>query len=318
MPRYTRKTAILAKIETTYGTDAAPTGAANALLISNQSVQINYNNVNRDIIRPYFGGAEQLAGTRNIEISFDVELAGSGAAGTAPAYGPLLRGCAMAETVTASTRVEYNPITDSTESLTLYYYDDGVVHKALGCVGTFELKAGMGERPVISYKFTGIDGGTVAQANPSVTLTGFKAPLAVIDANAGDITLGCTYSAGALSGGTTYTSRGLNLSLGNDVKHIPLLGGESVSVVGRETTGSCELDLSAAQEASFITDINGNTLTSLGFTLGTAAGYKAMIYAPSVQRVSPKKSEIDGRRLIGMDLRLLPSSGNDELRLVLL
>ncbi len=42
MPRYTRKTAILAKIETTYGTDAAPTGAANALLISNQSVFFHF------------------------------------------------------------------------------------------------------------------------------------------------------------------------------------------------------------------------------------------------------------------------------------
>lgn len=37
MPRYIRNTVILAKLETSYGTDAAPTGA-DALLVSNVSV----------------------------------------------------------------------------------------------------------------------------------------------------------------------------------------------------------------------------------------------------------------------------------------
>ena len=38
MSRLIRNTAILAKIETAYGVDAAPTGAANALLVSNLSI----------------------------------------------------------------------------------------------------------------------------------------------------------------------------------------------------------------------------------------------------------------------------------------
>ena len=36
--RYIRQTVILAKIETVSGTDAVPTGAANALLISNMNI----------------------------------------------------------------------------------------------------------------------------------------------------------------------------------------------------------------------------------------------------------------------------------------
>ena len=51
-----RNTAILAKIETTPGTDAAPTGAANALLVSNASFEFNYNNFDRDPLRGYMGG----------------------------------------------------------------------------------------------------------------------------------------------------------------------------------------------------------------------------------------------------------------------
>lgn len=318
MPRLIRNTAILAKIEPTYGTDAVPTGAANAMLISNASFSLNTNNVNRDLVRGYLGASEQLVGTRNIEIGFETELWGSGAAGTAPAYGPLLRACGMAETISAGLRVEYLPVSASFESLTIYYYDDGIVHKALGCRGSVEFKLGLGERPLMSFRFTGIDGGPVAQANPTQTLTAWKAPLAITDPNAIDITLGCTYSAGALAGGTPYPSRGLSLNLGNDVKHIPLLGGESVSITNRETTGGCELELTAAQEVTALADVVANTLTSVGFVIGTAAGYKVLLHAPVVQRLNPKKAEVDGQRLIGFDLRLLPSAGNDELRIVAL
>ena len=97
MPRYARNALILAKVETTAGVDAAPTGAANALLVANLTINpLKANNVSRDLVRPFFGGSEQLVGTATVEVSFDVELAASGTAGTAPAWGPLLLGCAFA------------------------------------------------------------------------------------------------------------------------------------------------------------------------------------------------------------------------------
>src|SRR5205085_5950126 len=121
--RFIRKTALTAKIETTYKTDPTPTGAANAMLVSNVEVNpYNAENVDRALLREYFGASEQLVGVANLQVSFDVELAGAGAAGTAPAWGPLLRACSVAETVTAGNRVEYNPITDSPESVTMYWY----------------------------------------------------------------------------------------------------------------------------------------------------------------------------------------------------
>ena len=158
MARSTRNTAILAKIETTQGTDAVPTGAANALLISDASFDISYNNVDRSLIRGFFGGAEQLAGTRFVDMSFSVEISGSGTAGTAPAWGPLLQACGYAEAVTASTRVDYTPISTGQKSLTIYYSDDGVLHKALGCMGNVEFAMGAGERPLLKFNFAGIDG----------------------------------------------------------------------------------------------------------------------------------------------------------------
>ena len=316
MSRLMRKTAILAKIETTYATDAAPSGAANAILISNATFTFNYNNVDRDLMRAYLGGAEQLVGSRNVTASFDVEIAGSGAAGTAPAWGPLVRACGMAETITASARVEYNPVSATFDSLTIYYSVDGLLHKAIGCRGTMTMGMGEGERPLFKFTFTGIDGGTVAQADPTQTLTAFKPPLVVTDANSGDIKLGGTYAVGAITGGTAYPSRGLQLDLGNTVQYIPMLGGQSVEITQRATTGSMQLDLTAAQGATFITDINSNTTTSLSFEHGTTAGNKVLVFAPVVQRINPSWQDFNGTVQLGMDLRLTPNTGNDELRIV--
>jgi hypothetical protein len=316
MARKIRKTAILAKIETTYGTDAVPTGAANAILISNATFEIMYNNVDRSLIRGYFGASEQLAGTRFVKATFDVEISGSGTAGTAPAWGPLLRGCAMAETVSVGQRVEYNPVTDTLESLTIYYVADGAIRVMLGCRGTMEMAMGEGERPLFKFSFTGLDGGVTAGANPTQTLTAWKAPLVITDPNSGDIKLGGTYATGAITGGTAYPSRGLQLSLGNDVRSIALLGGQRADISDRAASGSVQLELTAAQEVTLRGDVNANTLTSLSFEHGTTAGYKVLFYAPKVQRINPKDQDYEGDVHTSLDLRLTPDAGNDELLIV--
>lgn len=319
MGRLVRKTAILAKIETTYGTDPVPTGAANAILISNATFDLNYNNVSRDLVRAYLGGSEQLVGTRFVQCSFEVEFANSGTAGTAPAWGPLLRACGFAEaSLTVPTRVEYTPVSATFASVTIYYHLDGVLRKALGCMGTAEIMLGEGERPLYRFQFTGLDGGRTAVADPTLTLTAWRTPSVISDVNTGDLNLGCTYTAGAISGGTVFPSRGLMLNLGNTVSQKALLGGQAVSISQRDVTGSMQLDLTAAQEVSAITDINANTVTGLGFTHSTGAGVGLVVHAPAVQRINPKDAEYEGDLHMTLDLRLVPSAGNDELRVVCL
>jgi hypothetical protein len=95
-----RKRAILAKIETTYGVDPVPTGGANAILMSNITVSpMEMNLAQRNNIKAYLGNNPSVLAAIYAKVSFDVEVAGSGVAGTAPGYGPLLRACAMSETL---------------------------------------------------------------------------------------------------------------------------------------------------------------------------------------------------------------------------
>lgn len=317
MSRYIRQTVILAKPETVYGQDAVPTGAANALLVSDMTITpLDAQNIPRELVRGHFGASEELVGTASVRCSFTVEMAGSGDAGIAPAWGNLLLGCAFAEAVLEDPdRVEYLPITDNLKSLTIYYHDAGVLHKLLGAMGTVKIGAKVGARPTLQCEFTGLDGGVTAVANPASTLSAWKTPVAMTRANVVDITLGADYAAGALSGGTVHASTGLELDFGNAVNHTPMLSSETVDITDRNVSGSMELELSAAQEVAFMASVKSNTTRSLALTIGTASGNKVILHAPAVQMINPRKVDLNGKRLIGFDLRLVPVAGNDELRL---
>ncbi|MDT3708172.1 MAG: phage tail tube protein [Thiobacillus sp.] len=326
MPRYARNSVVLAKIETTYGTDPVPTGAANAILVSNLSINpLKANNVDRDLVRAYFGGSEQLVGSAHVEVSFDVEFQHSGTAGTAAAWDPLLQACGFTagSVLTTPARVEHLLETAyaSLKSATIYYYDDGVLHKLLGARGSFSVSLNIGERPTFKFTFLGLDGGVTATANASPTLTGFKTPLVVTDPNTGAITLGCTYATGALSAGTEYVGAGFEFDMANDVAFTDLLGtaaatGQSIDLTDRKMSGKIRLDLTAANEVTFMTAVKANTVQSVGLVHGTTAGYKLLVFLPSVQLINPTKEEINGRRLIGFDMRVLPVDGNDEIKIV--
>lgn len=317
MARYIRNTVILAKVEATAGTDAVPTGGADAVLVSDVSITpLEATNIDRALIRAYFGASEQLVGTAFVRCSFTVELAGSGTAGTAPQWGDLLLGCAFAEAVLATpNRVEYTPVSTSLKTLSIYYYDDGVLHKLLSCMGNVKLSAKVGDRPKLTFDFMGVDGGITAVALPSTTLTAWKTPVAMVKANVVDVTLGASYATGALTGGTAYPSTGIEVDLGNSVQFNANLTAERIDVTDRSATGTLQLDLTAANEVTFMGTVKANTTQSLGFTIGTATGYKIIVHAPAVQLINPRKEELNGSRLIGYDVRLVPSAGNDEIRL---
>lgn len=322
MPRNVRSAALLAKLETTYATDSVPVGATNAILCSKPEWKFVPNNVKRDLLRPYFGNSEELVGTRYATVSFAVELVGSGVAGTAPAWGPLLRSCSFAETVLAVTRVDYLPITDTQESCTIYFFDSGVRSRLLGARGNVTLKLISGENPVLEFQFSGLYTALTANALPTVDYTAFLTPQVPTDANTDDLVLGgavLSTGAPAITGGAPVPSLGLEISWGNAVNFTPLIGGETVDITDRAMTGKFRLDLTAAQQVSRMTDVLLATLSSVAMLHGTLTGRKVLAFAPSAQFTNPTNGELNGRRLIEYDLILVPDpagAGNSEFRLV--
>ncbi len=316
--RKIKNTVILVKPATVPGQDAAPSGALNAVLIAEMSITpIDAQNIERNNIRGSFGANAELVGPSSVKIGLTVELAGSGDAATPPAWGNLMLGCAMAEgLLSAPPRVEYTPVSSGLKDLTIYYYDDGVLHKAVGAMGDVTLMAKVGERPMLKFDFTGVTGGDTATPNVVGDLTKWKTPVAMTRANVVDITLGATYALGALTGGTQYPSNGLEIKFGNEVNFIANLSTEKVDIADRKAGGSVELELTAAQEVSMMALVRANTLQSMGFVIGLADGNKVIVHAPAMQLKDPKKVDVKGTRYIGYDLVFQPLAANDELRLV--
>lgn len=325
MERLVRDALILSKIETTYNTDSAPTGSANAMLVSAFTLDpLNAQNPKRDLIRKFLGGAEELVGDRYISAQYGVEMVGSGTLATPPAWGPQMRACGFAEVITnAGTpivqRVDYTPVSEGFGSLTNYYHDSGVKHLSTGTRGTAVFRLELGDRPMIDLSMLGIYNNETAVAQPSPTLTSWMQPQAVTNANTADVVLGCTHDAAAapaLTGGTTYPSRGIRVDLGNSVAHSALLGDERIVISNREVVGEVTLKVTAAQEVSLMGNVRAATLTSIGFEHGTVSGRKVMVFMPFCQLVNPRKAEDQGQRLITFGFRATPSAGNDELRIV--
>jgi hypothetical protein len=317
--RLIKKTVVLAKVEVTPGTDAVPTGAANALKVFDLSITpLELSSIEIKILSAHFGAAMSLPGTSYSKCSFSVSLSGAGLAATAPAWGALMLGCASAETTGLLTpnRVEYLPITDLLKTLTLYWHDDGLLHAMLGCMGSVKLSAKSGEAPKLTFDFTGIETTPTAVGNATPVLTAWKDPVAIKKANVTDILLGCSYAAGALAGGTSYNSSGLTLDWGNQVKFSPLLSTEEVVMEDRKIKGAFSVALSAAQEATLIGQIKSRTVQGLGFVIGATSGNKIMLHAPAMVLKTHKKEEFNGQRMVGFDFELDPVAGNDELRIV--
>jgi hypothetical protein len=177
---------------------------------------------------------------------------------------------------------------------------------------------GVKSRPVLSFKVLGLDGGVTAATPAALTLSGFKAPSVISELNTGDVMLGCTYTAATpeLTAGMGYPSQGLEIALGNSVNFTPLLGGETIDVTDRAVTGKVQLDLAAAQEVAFMASVKANTLQSVGLMHGIAAGYRVMVFMPAVQLINPSKVDVNGKLMVGFDLRAVPLLGNDELKIV--
>lgn len=298
-----RKAILLAKVESTYGTDSVPTGAANAILTSNLSISpIEGGTEQRNLDLPYFGGELAIHVGVHVKCEFDVELASSGTAGTAPAWGPLVISCGTAETVTALTKVEYKPISTDPAGLSMYLHFDGQKHAIVGARGTFTLNFETKKIPHLHFTFTGLWVDPAATSDPTPTLTGFKAPLPVSDTNTPTFSIHST----------TPNLTSLQFDCGNTVVHRDVVGSESVIISDRVSKGKCTIEAPALGTKNWFTAAKANSTGTIQLIHGTAAGYIVQLDGPVVQAMNPKYGNQDGVRMLDLDLSFTPSAGNDE------
>ncbi len=308
MPMIAKKRALLAKIEVTYGTDPTPTGAANAVLIKNPQIRPQQNRYaeRRDIAMPFLGGFAALTANTFVEIDFDVEVSGGGAAGTAPPYGVLLRACALAETINVAVDVQYAPISSGFESATIYWNEDGLLHKITGCRGAVTLNMQNEEIPTLHFTMVGLYNAPTDTALPSLTLTAWQTPLPMNKTNTTPITLH-GYACGLWAA---------SVELANEVPYVSFPGGsEQVFVVDRKPAGSVTIEHPTIAQKDYYAICKSGATGALSVTHGTAAGNKFKVDANQARLTNPAKGNQNGIVTLSMGLDLaLSVAGNDELK----
>jgi hypothetical protein len=305
--------AITAKVEGTYGTDSTPAGATDAVLARNMTVKpLRLLLDRRDFVLPYFGNQGQLVAGKFCEVDFEVELAGGGAAGTAPKYGPLLKGCGLSETINAGVSVVYAPVSPAPGaevSLSIYFYVSGRLHKILGSLGSVAMVLEAGKIPLYRFHFVGLYVLPSDTALPALTLTGWQKPLAVNNANTTPATL-FAFAA---------KFRRMEFDLGNKLAYRNLPNSEAVRFVDRNSSASFAFEGELVAGKDWWTIVNGSTLGAFTATHGTAAGNKVTIAAPNVQLLEPSLGAEDDIVMETYPADLTVSTaGNDELSITVL
>lgn len=310
VPLYWRTKILLARTETVYGTDPLPTGALNAILATEVKVQpMEGTDVSRDLELPHLGGQGSIPNELHAKISFKVELAPSGTAGTPPAWGPLLRACGVAQVVNAAVSVVYNPISANHESVTFYLWIDTTRYVMRGARGTAKIVINAQAIPYIEFSFTGLFSAPAetTRATP-VTLSAFRPPQVGTSVNTPTFTINSV----------ALVMRSFELDLANAVENRFLIGSEQILITQREDM------IKTVVEGRPLTFFNpfslaqAQTAVPISLVHGTGAGRISTLAVPAaqMQRLQGLESAQDIKEW-PLSLMPLPTSGNDQWTLTL-
>lgn len=307
-PLLTRKNLLMAKVETTYGTDASPFAASNSILAENLKVKPIYDIIDRgNVALPDLSKIPHLVGRRWAEISFDVELKGSSDADgdVPPDFGCLLRACSMSEAITAgpSGNVTYAPVSTAQDSVTIYCNLDGILHKFVGCVGSFAMAGEVGQPVKITFNMKGKLLTISDSALGTPTYINLKPPLV----------LGATFS----YDGWSPPLAKFSIDLKNTIAERPDVHQDS-GIVGffvSDRAPEGKFDPEAVTIANrdvwhHLAEVNE---AALNIVIGSTAGNKCTIAAPRCTKKEVAWGDRDGLAVYDITYGLYRSSGNDEL-----
>ena len=143
------------KVESTSGTYEAP-GSGDSILCSNVTVTpTSARMYDRDVIKGTLGGLQQIYAGSLMQVTFDIEIKGSGTAGTAPEADAVFQMAGFAPTAVASTSVTYDPISSGFNTCSIAVDLDGKLVKIKGAVANLDFSLTTGEVAMANVTATG-------------------------------------------------------------------------------------------------------------------------------------------------------------------
>jgi hypothetical protein len=308
----TRKKFLIAKIETTYGTDPSPVGGSDAVQVTNLEVTpIESDNVQAASYQGFLGNSTRgtLVANKRVSVTFDVELAGSGAAGTAPAFGPLLKSCGLSETTSSGVSVTYAPVSSSFSSATIYCFYDGTRHKITGARGTVSFNLTAGQFAVASFQFIGIYNAPDDTAvSGSFTVANQAAAIEVNDTNVTTATF---------HGVTSSRIESFDMALNNELLYKETASNKEVLITNRAPGGTAVIEAPAVGTTDFFAKAVAAATGSTSLVLGATAGNIVTLNAAQTDITGCSYADTNGVIALSMPYLALPTTaGNNEASLV--
>ncbi len=304
----TRNTVVLAKVENGgYGVDPSPTAADDAILVANPSVKVNGELLTRDNVRATLSPQGHAVGRKKVSVTFDTEIKGSGtAADDQPEIGVLFKGCGMKETVNTGNSVVYAPRTTGQESITLYVYFDGLLHKVTGARGTFSLDAAAGQFAKISWSFEGKYNTPEDQPLPtSPVFNNAATPPVVISAN---------FTTDSFSAVINNLSFDMANSIASPGSVNSTDGYGELRIAGRDPNGSFNPEATVRGTEDFWADWESATQKAISMTIGSAAYNTCKIDIPQAMYREIGYGDRDGIRTYEIPYTAAGTdSGDDEI-----
>jgi len=261
----------------------------------------------RDLEQPGMGANGTIPTDLHSTLSFTVDLSASGTAGTAPAWGALLRACGAAETITAGTSVEYTPISESFESGTFHMVIDKTRYVILGARGTAEFDLSAQATPKIKFDFTGLFTIPTEASAPVVVLSSWKEPKIVSAQNTPTFTID----------GTSFVMSSAKLALGNKIEPRFLVGSDRVLITDKSETFETTVEAQPLTAFDPFTMAVNMDRVPVSLVHGTTAGSIATLSLATAQMQRPSISQ--SQNIKEWPLRLIPRAAtqNDQWSLTL-
>ena len=308
-PRQWKKKAILIKTEASYSVNSTPTGAANWIEARNVALTpMDSDKVARNIDLPYMGSSGNVTVGQWSKLSFDIAMAPSGAAGTAPKWGPLLMACGTAETVVAVTSVAYNLVSTLFSSVCGLINIDGTLHELLGMRGEVKVKMAAKGTPMLSFSFDAVYVAPTAVAVPAVTRTGWMIEEGVNAVNTTALTINAV----------PLAFSALDWAFGNKVARIDLPGPQKeIAITDRVPSASATVLAPALAVFDPFALVLAGTTVTLTTTHGSAAGKKVKTDM-NVRLIGVDYDKIEDQVAYKLTMEPTPVTGNDEITLTCL
>ncbi len=305
--QWRRRLAVVA-VETQYGVAPDPaTATILEVVMLDAGNPYAGNTVERERMRYGFGNFEQINTGPSVERQIRVPFSGSGTAGEPPAYSPLLRACALSETIdntVDSESVTYQPVSQGMDSVTIWWYEDGQVQEIRGARGTYEIGADAQSLPYWQFNLTGL----YSRPENAPTVQGAESTIA------GEVPINKQNSTFTLFG---YPARlqAFSQNAGNQVEYRNLLGYEGVHITDRRVTGNITIEAPALADFNAFEKVESHQLVTLGevtLTHGTAPGNIIKAEGLQAQAANITPSDNQGIMHYGMEIRYLPTGSNDD------